>query len=309
MKFQYFKSPKMNYIFMGVLVCMWGLEYIVAKRALEYFDPMMLVFLRYSVAFITLAPIKLIVNRRIVIKKKHIIPLFVCALFGDVIYYAGEYQALSYISVAVLTIILSFVPLLSILIEWRLFGRRPSLLMVAGIVACVFGIALIIGVDLRQLHGGALGYILGGLAVLSWNIYNFFTEKLTDDFSILDLTLYQIACTLIIMAPYAIANPPALASAAPAAIGGIIYLGAVNCALGFFTYVNAISVLGSTPCALFTTFMPVTAAFFGWILLNETLTPLQLAGGVIVIVSACLVLRQKNLLDTRQEVGERKAGE
>jgi drug/metabolite transporter (DMT)-like permease len=226
--------------------------------------------------------------------------LFVCALFGDVIYYATEYQALSYISVAVLTILLSFVPLLSILIEWGLFGRRPSPLMIAGVFTCILGIALVIGIDLGQLRGAPLGYALGGVAVLSWNIYNFFTEKLAGSFRVLDLTLYQIACTLILLAPYMVANPPALANVTPAAALGALYIGVVSCALGFFVYVNALSVLGATPCALYSTFMPVTAAFFGWVLLEETLSPLQIVGGAIVIASASLVLRQKKLSDTRR---------
>jgi drug/metabolite transporter (DMT)-like permease len=288
---------------MSLIVCLWGLEFIVAKRALDEFDPMTLVFMKYGVAFIVLFIIKLIVDHRIIVKRKHIVPIFVCSLFGDVIYYVGEYQALSYISVAVLTIILSFVPLLSILIEWGFFGRRPSLLMIVGVVVCVFGIALVIGVDLSQLRGEAFGYILGGIAVVAWNMYNFFTERLTNDFSVLDLTLYQNICTLILLSPYIVTHPPALASATAAAIGGAIYLGTVSCALCFFIYVNAISVLGATPCALFSTFMPVTAAFFGFIILKESLTPLQLFGGAIVIASACLVLRQKRRADARAREG------
>jgi drug/metabolite transporter (DMT)-like permease len=294
------KSIKLNYVLMTLLVCLWGLEYIVAKRALEVFAPLTLVFFKYAVAFVVLMPVKLIVNRKIRVTKKQVVPLFVCALFGDVIYYATEYQALSYISVAVLTIILSFVPLLSILTEWGLFGRRPSPLMIAGVFMCILGIALVIGIDLGQLRGAPVGYILGGIAVLSWNLYNFFTEKLTDAFRVLDLTLYQIACTLILLLPYMIANPPALASVTPAAAFGALYLGVISCAVGFFIYVNALAVLGATPCALYTTFMPVTAAFFGWVLLNETLSPLQIVGGAIVIASASLVLRQKNLSDARR---------
>jgi drug/metabolite transporter (DMT)-like permease len=293
---------------MTLLVCLWGLEYIVAKKALEDFEPLTLVFFKYGVSFLVLAPIKLATGRELRIRRKHILPMLVCALFGDIIYYATEYQALSYVSVAVLTIILSFVPLLSILIEWGLFGRRPSPLMVAGVCTCILGIALVIGIDLGQLRGAPLGYALGGIAVLAWNIYNFFTERLTDDFNVLDLTLYQITCTLILLTPYIIAHPPTLASLTPAAIGGAVYLGVVSGALGFFIYVNALSVLGATPCALYSTFMPVTAAFFGWILLKETLTPLQIAGGAVVIASACVVLRQKSLSDARCEARERSDG-
>ncbi|MDR2132276.1 MAG: DMT family transporter [Clostridiales Family XIII bacterium] len=300
------KSRGLSFALMTLLVCLWGLEYIVAKKALEDIEPLTLVFFKYGVAFVVLAPVKLAINRKIEMRRKHILPLFVCALFGDIIYYAAEYRALSYVSVAVLTILLSFVPLLSILIEWGFFGRRPSPLMLAGVFVCILGIALVIGVDLKQLRGGFLGYALGGVAILAWNLYNFFTEKLTDAFKILDLTLYQIACTLILLAPYIIANPPSFASMTPAALGGAAYLGVVSCALGFFIYVNALSVLGATPCALFSIFMPVTAAFFGRILLKETLGPLQIAGGGIVIASACVVLRQKNLLDANRAANEGK---
>ncbi|MDR2296323.1 MAG: DMT family transporter [Clostridiales Family XIII bacterium] len=302
------KSPKLNYTLMTLLVCFWGLEYIVAKKALEDFDPLTLVFFKYGVAFIVLTPIKLIIDRGIRVRRKHIVPLFVCALFGDIIYYASEYQALSYISVAVLTIILSFVPLLSILIEWVFFARRPSVLMIAGVCACILGIALVIGIDLGRLRGTPFGYALGAFAVLSWNVYNFFTERLTGAFKVLDLTLYQIVCTLILLAPHMMANPPTLASMTPAAMGGAVYLGVVSCALGFFIYVNAISVLGATPCALYSTFMPVTAAFFGRVLLDEILSPLQIAGGAIVIASACVVLRQKNLSDARRAAMEGGGG-
>jgi drug/metabolite transporter (DMT)-like permease len=294
------KSRGPNYGLLTLLVCFWGLEYIVAKKALADIEPLTLVFFKYAVSFIVLMPIKLIIDRRISLRRKHIIPLLVCALFGDVIYYAAEYQALSYISVAALTILLSFVPLLSILIEWGLFGKRPTPLMLAGVFVCILGIAMVIGVDFGQLRGAPAGYALGGVAVVAWNIYNFFTAKLTDDFKTLDLTLYQVACTLLLLAPYMIAHPPALSSITPAALGGAVYLGVVSCALGFFIYVNALSVLGATPCALFSTFMPVTATFFGWVLLEETLRPLQLAGGAIVIASACVVLRQKHLSDTRR---------
>jgi probable blue pigment (indigoidine) exporter len=158
------------------------------------------------------------------------------------------------------------------------------------------------------LRGAPLGYALGGVAVLAWNIYNFFTERLTGDFKALDLTLYQIVCTLILLTPYIIAHPPTLASMTPAALGGAVYLGVVSGALGFFIYVNALSVLGPTPCALYSTFMPVTAAFFGLVLLKEKLTPLQIAGGAVVIASACLVLRQKSLSDARCGAREGSGG-
>jgi drug/metabolite transporter (DMT)-like permease len=305
-------TPKVCYALMTGLVCLWGFEYIVAKQALEVFAPLTLVFFKYFTGLFVLLPIKLMRDRRLSIRKKDIPLLVLCSLFGEIIYYFAEYQALSYISVAVVTIILSFVPMLSLLIEAVLFHKRPTAIMVGGVVVCVAGIALVIGVDFRQFQGGAVGYLLAFVAVLAWNVYNFTTERLTPHYTNLDLALLQLICSALLSAPYMCGHLPKAADLTPQAVGGVIYLGIAVAAVGFFVYVKAISVLGPTPCALYSNFMPITAAFFGWVLLGEKLTALQIVGCVVVIASASLVIYQKSRQERlllEEEKKERIGGE
>jgi drug/metabolite transporter (DMT)-like permease len=279
---------------MTILVLLWGLEFIVAKRALEIFPPLILVFFKYMVGFITLIPVKLVRGGGLKLSPKYIPLLVLCVLCGDVFYYYAEYSALSYISVAAVTIILAFVPMLSVVIEKILFHRQPTAGMVVGILVCVAGIVLVIGIDINNVQTGkASGYILAGLAVIAWNIYNFCTEKLTANCSNLDLTMLQLLCTTLILAPYVIANFPPPSDFTFQSVGGAIYLGIFSSAVGFLIYVNALSVIGSTSCALFSNFLPVTSSFFGWALLGEKLTALQTAGGVVVVASACYVIKRR----------------
>ena len=74
-------------------------------------------------------------------------------------------------------------------------------------------------------------------------------------------------------------------------------MGVVNAALGFVIYVYAIKVIGPTPAAVYSDFMPVTSAICGVIFLHETITPLQIAGGIIVVAAGYVVIREKGKLD------------
>ena len=52
---------------------------------------------------------------------------------------------------------------------------------------------------------------------------------------------------------------------------------------------------------MFSNFLPVTATFFGWMFLGESIGVAQIAGGVIVVVSSCIVIREKGRLEERLE--------
>jgi drug/metabolite transporter (DMT)-like permease len=283
---------------MTLLVLLWGLEFIVAKKALEAFQPLALVFFKYLVGFVALVPVKLARGGRPRLSLKYVPLLVLCVICGDVFYYYAEYTALTHISIAAVTVILAFVPMLSVLIEKLFFHKQPTIGMVLGILACVAGIALVIGTGFSRPHmAEAPGYILAFLAVVAWNVYNFCTERLTAECSNLDLTMLQLLCTVLILAPYMIGHFPAAADFTLQSIGGAVYLGIFSSAVGFLIYVNALSVIGSTPCAMFSNFMPVTSSFFGWAVLGERLTGFQIAGGAIVVVSACYVIKRKAMID------------
>jgi drug/metabolite transporter (DMT)-like permease len=291
-------SKKVVYILMTVLVFLWSLEYIAAKAALDAFKPLSLVCLKYSIGLAFLIITKAIVDRRFPLKSRDI-PLFlICALFGEVLYFAGEYGAMAYLPVSVITILLAFVPCLSVIIELILYKNKPSGLIVAGVLVSVIGVAMVIGADFRELFQGKyLGYLLAFSAVISWNIYNFLTKDLSEKYSPLDLTLLQQICAILLVLPYTIFNLPDINIIDSQVVAGVLYLGVISSFIGFLIYVRAIAVIGPTPCALYSNFLPVTTTFFGWILLNEHVSSLQILGGLVVITSGAMVIWQKGKED------------
>lgn len=186
----------------------------MAKNVLEVFRPLNLMFFKYFGGLIVITLIKAVAERKFTIRKKDIIFFVMCSLTGQVLYYFCEYTAMEYIPVALITIILSFVPIISILIERVFFKTKLSVSIIAGLVVCVIGM-------------GSAG-------------------------------------------------------------------------TGYLIYVRGVKYLGSTISSLFSNFLPVTSTFFGWLILGQSLGVMQIAGGLIVIVSACYVIIEKSRLQKQE---------
>lgn len=292
------KDRKIAYILMVILVCLWGYEYVAAKYALQVLAPMTLVFFKYLIALFCLLGIKLIRDGKKFIKKRDIPVLVGCALFGELLYFWSEYSAMSYMPVSLITIILSFVPALSVVIERIVYKTRVNFKIYIGIFGTIVGIVLVVGSDFSILfQGRIIGYLLAFFAVFSWNMYNFLTRHLTEGYTVLTLTVNQTICSLLLCAPFALGNIPPLADFTPLVVGGILYLGIVSAAIGFLIYVKALGVLGPTSTALFSNFLPITATISGWYFLGESIGIIQMIGGVIVIGAGCYVLREKGKIE------------
>lgn len=293
------ESQKRNmYLLMILLVFSWGLEYIFAKQALAVMEPLTLVFFKYLVGLAAAAVIKLKMEGRSLFRKKDL-PVFIfCAIFGEVGYFYFEYSAMEYLPVSLVTIVLAFVPALSIVIDKALFKKKATKKMAVGILLSIVGIALVIGVDWQILfQGRIIGYLLAFGAVISWNLYNFLTASLHDRYGSATLTLNQIICSLLLVLPYASAHMPDPGSVTVGVVGGILYLGMLTTGIGFIIFVRSLHVLGPTVTAIFSNFLPVTTTLFGWLILKETILPAQILGGATVIAAGYLVIKEKGRLE------------
>jgi drug/metabolite transporter (DMT)-like permease len=219
------------------------------------------------------------------------------------LYFYMEYEAMNYMPVSLITILLTFVPVVSILVEWVAFKIKPSAALIVGVLVSLCGLVIIIGVDVSTiLQGRFIGYLLCIGAIISWNIYNFITSSLGSRYQPLTLTFNQLTCTVLLTWPLALANLPEPSEISLLIVGEVLYLGIVSGGIGFVIYVSALYTLGPTTVSVYANFMPITATFFGWLLLNEMITGMQLFGGVIVIAAGYFVIREKGKMEERYHV-------
>jgi drug/metabolite transporter (DMT)-like permease len=287
-------SKPLNYVLMTILVIVWGYEYVAAKGAMESVPPISLVCFKYGIALVILVCYKLICDRTFPLRKRDAGFFALCALFGDIMYWVGEYGAMHYMQISLVTIVLAFVPAVSILLEIFLYKVRPTLPVAAGILVCIAGVALVVGADFDGiLKGKFMGFLLAGVAVVSWNIYNFLTARLSGAYKPVDVAIYQLAAAVAISLPYTLLHLPPAEAVDAAFVGQVLYLALPSTVFSFVVYINSVRSLGVTPSALFSNMLPVTSTFFGWLCLGETIAPLQIVGGIVVVAAGSAVIRLK----------------
>jgi drug/metabolite transporter (DMT)-like permease len=296
-------NRKVAHILMVFTVTSWGFEYALAKDAMIAIEPITLVCFKYTVALFVIALVKFKLEGKSWMRRADIFLFMLCAATGEVLYFYMEYEAMNYMPVSLITILLTFVPVVSIFVEWVAFKIKPSVSLMIGVLVSLFGIAIIVGVDVSTiLEGRLIGYLLCIGAIVAWNIYNFITSNLGGRYQPLTLTFNQLTCTVLLTWPLALANFPEPSEISILIVGEVLYLGIVSGGIGFVIYVSALYTLGPTTVSVYANFMPITATFFGWVLLSETITGMQMFGGVIVIAAGYFVIREKGRLEERYNV-------
>lgn len=283
------------YIIMLIVVLIWGLEFIAAKIALDALAPITLAFFRYCVAFVVMSTIKHTKEPTVKLQKEDIPKVMIASVLGTTLYYTFEYNSLSYISVSTLSIILAAVPIVSMLTDAIAYKNPITGKTTLGTILSLAGVFFIVSTDVEDLMSGTFwGYLLAFMAVLSWNIYNFFTKDMYERYSNFSIPYYQIIFALISMAPFALLNLPDKGTVTPKIIISVLFLGIISSSFAYILYIYCLNKIGVTPTTLFSNFLPVVTIVLSWLILKETITLAQIIGGLLVITAAIIVIYRKN---------------
>ncbi len=292
-------NKKVAVLLMCLVVCIWGGEYTVAKSLMDTYSSYNVLLFKYVAGLVGLGIARFTLGRGHKTEKKDYIPFLVVTFFGVVMYFVCDYAALDYLPISTITIVLAFVPVVSILAERIIFKKKMTAKIVIGVIGSVVGVAIVIGTDFRSIfHGSLIGYALAFGAVFSWVIYNFLMEPLSKKYSHYTIGFNQVFCALILILPFQISSPPDLTLFRPEMLVGVLYLGFGSALVGYMAMPIALRNLGPTPFGIFSNFLPITSAAFAWIFLGQSMTILQMIGCAIVIFFSCLVI---------VEVGKRDA--
>ena len=297
------ESKAKHHALMALLIIIWGVEFAVSSDALNIYDSISLVFAKYVVGLVTMGTVMVVTKQSWRLRRKDIPVLIVCALAGPVLYFQCEYAAIGLMPVANITIMLAFLPVVTVLLERVMFGRRITAKLMIGIFACIIGIVITVGSDLLGNGvGKPLGYLFCLGALCCWAVYLFATEKVGQDYSTVTIAFYQTLIAVIVTAPLGIPHLPPLSDCLqPKLLMEILYIGVITEGCGFLIEVNGVKHLGTTITGIYSNLLPVTTALAGLLFLQQGLVPLQILGGVVVITAGVIVIREKGKINDEKE--------
>ena len=215
--------------------------------------------------------------------------LVFAALYGLVLLVINlfELKALDRIPVALVILIIALVPLWISIASWLLWrvplGRRGALAM----VIALGGTALIVGSPSGRVDGLGLVFSLA-TSVLSAGLYLLLERRLSEPPPQLVIAVGAVVATVAAVAaePHALAEE--LGSGGHRA--GLVIGAGLGLSLTMLLSMIGIRRSSAFVAGVAVTCEPIFAGLLAWLVLDETLTALQLAGGAVALLGLGLAL-------------------
>ena len=222
--------------------------------------------------------------------------LFGLGLFG---YYLASYLdflGLRYISAALERLILFIYPTLVVLLSALLFGQRITRRVLNALTLCYVGIALAMTHDVR-LAGSTQDLVLGSLLVfgsaLSYALYLLGNGRVIHRLGTVRVTAFAsvVAC-LLALGQFLLLRPLATLIQPGPVYGLALAMALFSTVLPVWLLSEAIRRIGAGPVALTGSLGPMVTLLLAWLLLDETLSVVQLAGAALVIAGVTVMARR-----------------
>lgn len=160
------------------------------------------------------------------------------------------------------------------------FRRIPSPASIFSVSLAVLGLALLsLNSDLTISRGDLLVLI----CAFVYSVHIVILDRVTDRFSSLELAMIQIVAAGVLMNAFTILLEPRLPAIDGYAIFAILLTAIFATVAAFFVQTFAQKHIGPTRTALILITEPVFAAVFGYLLLQEILSPRKVVGAAILL--------------------------
>jgi drug/metabolite transporter (DMT)-like permease len=286
------RSPVLPYLAFAALSLIWGASFLFIKVGVHDMSPTVLVLVRSASGAVALAVIMLLMRRALLSAdwRQRIGQFLIMAIVNALYPWAAIAWGEEHISSGLASILNSTTTLwTAILIFWVIPHERPSALNYLGVLIGISGVVILVLPDLTA-HG-LTGSVLGLLAVVSASI-SYAVAALYQRTKLRGMSVYQqsfgqLAITSLLAVPLA---APALPSVHLAwlSMGAVITLGVAGSGVAYLLYYYTMNTLGAVRATGVTFVVPLTAVFWGVVLLGERLTLAVVVGMVVILCGVVL---------------------
>lgn len=288
--------PYLAFVGLGLI---WGASFLFIKLGVHDMSPTVLVLVRSSAGAIALAAIMRGTGRKLLgADWKSRLGQFafmgiVNALLPWVLIAWGE----QHITSGLASILNSTTTLwAAIFIFWVIPHERPSLLNYIGVLIGIAGVVILVLPDL-QAHGVS-GSLLGALAVvaasMAYAVGALFQRVRWRGLNVFQMSFGQLVMTALFALPFAAPAIPHV-HVALLSMGAVIALGVGGSGIAYLLYFYIMNTLGAVRATGVTFVVPITAVFWGVVLLGEALTVVTVVGMVVILAGIVLTNLRKSV--------------
>jgi len=271
-------------------VFFWGVSFALIKYLIPTFGWVGVVTFRAFCASAILVVIAKVMRRELNFGKGNAKHFLVLGITSVALNLGGMTFALHRIGTSLTAILVTTIPLYSLIIEKIWSRSKPSPAMVVGLLIGFSGVVVLIGFTPQQINGAFLLGILGSVVASSGfafggNYARVHTEHIGPYEQTIGTFFFGGLVTLPAILFVPMSGIPTISE-----FGVLLLLAGSASSLAYILYFSLVSEIGPTK-ALSTEFLvPVVAVIVGALFLNEHVTGAQIMGASLIFLGCALVL-------------------
>lgn len=265
-----------------VSVVIWGTTFVVSKDLMSFLTPLQLMLIRFSIAFVALW----IVYPKWVFDPKKEWIFIVMAFFGNFLYFVTENGALTITYSSNVSIIASMTTIITLVLAHVIFKDRINAVQVGAIVLSVLGVALVSLNGAFVLHLEPAGDALVLLSAFSWAMYGILLRKYASGYDSLLVARKMMFYGILITLPFALCTWQDFDTALltePSNLLEILFLGLLGSCLCYVLWNFSLKEIGIVKSNLFLYIMPCVTMIAGYLVFDETITVIAIAGMLLIV--------------------------
>ena len=279
-----------------VTVMIWSLNFTVTKYVLSHgFKPLAYGGLRFSAAALLFIGITWARERSFRLRRRDLLFILGAAAVGIFLNQVGFVYGTKLTTATTVALIFGTLPILTALFAAAAgIERLHSRFRVAAAVSFT-GVCLVAAGAKGGIGGDFWGYALVLLGAATWAAYSVAIAPLMSHYTASRISAYTLAIGAVLLL---VAGAPQLASQDYASLPGLVWVAYVFAVLGPLSltnllWFNSIERVGPSRASLYANLQPFLGAIFALLLLSESITALQVGGGLLIAAGIVLSRREQ----------------
>lgn len=261
----------------------FGFSFIFSKMALGVAHPLLILSVRFTVAFLVLNLLMLFGVFRPKFKGKNIKTLILMGLAQPLLYFIFELYGLKLTSSALSGIIIALVPVGVALFSGLILGEKPTAWQIVCSIVSLLGVTAISAISNNGSKSHVLGIVLLIGAVISACLFNLLSRNCSKEFSPFERTYFMFLIGTVgfnAIAAVSLKGDYFLGIASAFSqkefIIAIFYLAVVSSVAAFMLYNYSTSKITAICSSSFSNIITVISVLAGVLILKEKFSLLQL---------------------------------
>ncbi|WP_025918486.1 DMT family transporter [Herminiimonas sp. CN] len=201
------------------------------------------------------------------------------------------HMSLHYTTVSNATLLSNFAPVLIALWMWRVHKMRFTRIFLVGILIALAGAIMLVGPNASHGSGKLLGDGLGLMSAVFYTGYMLAIKDACDQYATARLLAWSTSITAAVLLPCALGMPGPFWPSSSAGWVTLVSLALVAQIGGQTLITYAFAHLPATLSSVSLLIQPLTATIAAWVIFHETISPLQMAGGALLLCGIYLSKR------------------